>query len=640
MLKKIFCIIEIIALCIGMAAPVQAKPRTQAELQDRISMVTELLKEVLRDKYKNTVESFKADIVANDYDYDLSMESFSQKGNPYKDIDYLGLLAAYMSCKTYAEAEGLRTVPLSEIPFVKYSFTEEGMEDYKPAKYMTYSLYTPNGYEKEIPPDGQVYVEFAYEYATSPTEVDEYVRYAEGSQFFVKTGRKVQVNPEPSTIRYADAEFSVITAEDMYGIFGIDKGKVSKDCERRLEKLKDITTTKQIVETVFAELPSDQNPPVKISGGDIPVERKKLIETALSLVGRVPYEWGGKARMPGYDPRWWSFSEDSNTQHGLDCSGYVQWAYITAGYPERVCKGLYSTSHILSAGYKKILKSELIPGDIGVLNDGSKLNHTGIYLGNDQWIHCSSKKATVAVSEFHFTIFFSPLRTEYPEEDEAAPEEQPQEGQLEQEPQPVPVPVPIPDPQPEETPEPIQETAEPPAPVPETAGPAQEIPAENTAEEAPVTETDIIKSDTVSNNLDTSQLSLYYNNSFTQADIYLVAQLISHEAKSEGLNGWIAVGEVVKNRLYSPDFPNTVSGVVYQKGQFANSSSLSKITPSAEILTVAQKSLTGEMQILCSPEVVFFRNPRITSGISPTAQVNWGSHRWYAAVGNHAFYIK
>lgn len=34
--------------------------------------------------------------------------------------------------------------------------------------------------------------------------------------------------------------------------------------------------------------------------------------------------------------------------------------------------------------------------------------------------------------------------------------------------------------------------------------------------------------------------------------------------------GQVAVGAVIMNRVKSPSFPNTISGVVYQKGQFSS----------------------------------------------------------------------
>ncbi len=52
------------------------------------------------------------------------------------------------------------------------------------------------------------------------------------------------------------------------------------------------------------------------------------------------------------------------------------------------------------------------------------------------------------------------------------------------------------------------------------------------------------------------------------ASIELLARVINGEARGEPYEGQVAVGAVVLNRVDHPSFPNTISGVVYQKGAF------------------------------------------------------------------------
>ncbi len=52
-------------------------------------------------------------------------------------------------------------------------------------------------------------------------------------------------------------------------------------------------------------------------------------------------------------------------------------------------------------------------------------------------------------------------------------------------------------------------------------------------------------------------------------DVALLARLISAEARGEPYNGQVAVGAVVLNRIEHPSFPNSLSGVIYQKGAFS-----------------------------------------------------------------------
>ena len=52
-------------------------------------------------------------------------------------------------------------------------------------------------------------------------------------------------------------------------------------------------------------------------------------------------------------------------------------------------------------------------------------------------------------------------------------------------------------------------------------------------------------------------------------NVYLLARLISAEARGEPYEGQVAVGAVVLNRVDHPSFPNSISGVIYQQGAFS-----------------------------------------------------------------------
>jgi len=68
-------------------------------------------------------------------------------------------------------------------------------------------------------------------------------------------------------------------------------------------------------------------------------------------------------------------------------------------------------------------------------------------------------------------------------------------------------------------------------------------------------------------------------------DVTLLAALIQCEAGGESYDGQLAVGAVVMNRVKSGSFPNSISGVIYQSGQFAPASSgkLSRVLSSGSI---------------------------------------------------------
>ncbi len=54
----------------------------------------------------------------------------------------------------------------------------------------------------------------------------------------------------------------------------------------------------------------------------------------------------------------------------------------------------------------------------------------------------------------------------------------------------------------------------------------------------------------------------------SDSDLYLLARIISAEARGEPYEGQVAVGAVVLNRVDHPSFPNSIAGVIYQNGAF------------------------------------------------------------------------
>ena len=58
------------------------------------------------------------------------------------------------------------------------------------------------------------------------------------------------------------------------------------------------------------------------------------------------------------------------------------------------------------------------------------------------------------------------------------------------------------------------------------------------------------------------------SSSSTSNDRTLLAMVINGEARGESYEGQVAVGAVVLNRVKHASFPNTIAGVIYQKGAF------------------------------------------------------------------------
>ena len=70
------------------------------------------------------------------------------------------------------------------------------------------------------------------------------------------------------------------------------------------------------------------------------------------------------------------------------------------------------------------------------------------------------------------------------------------------------------------------------------------------------------------------------------SDVQLLARAINGEARGEPYEGQVAVGAVILNRVKSSQFPNSISGVIYQAGAFTAVSDGQINSPISENSTV------------------------------------------------------
>ena len=112
-------------------------------------------------------------------------------------------------------------------------------------------------------------------------------------------------------------------------------------------------------------------------------------------------------------------------------------------------------------------------------------------------------------------------------------------------------------------------------------------------------------------------------------DVYLLAQCIYSESRGEPYKGQVAVGAVVLNRVKSSAFPNSISGVIYQKGAFsAVDDAQINLTPNDSALKAAKDAMNGWDP---TGGCLYYYNPAKTS------------NRWIRSrpivvrIGNHVF---
>lgn len=81
---------------------------------------------------------------------------------------------------------------------------------------------------------------------------------------------------------------------------------------------------------------------------------------------------------------------------------------------------------------------------------------------------------------------------------------------------------------------------------------------------------------------------------YSNSDVYLLARAIYGEGRGESYVGQVAIGAVVMNRVRSSAFPNTVSGVIYQRNAFtAVTDGQINLTPDDTAIKAARDAING-----------------------------------------------
>ncbi len=121
------------------------------------------------------------------------------------------------------------------------------------------------------------------------------------------------------------------------------------------------------------------------------------------------------------------------------------------------------------------------------------------------------------------------------------------------------------------------------------------------------------------------------SSNYTSSDLYMLAKCIYAEARGESYTGQVAVGAVILNRVESSKFPNTISGVIYQKGAFtAVSDGQIKLEPDKTAMNAAQDAMNGwDPTYGC----IYYYNPAVATS-------SWiFGRQTVTTIGKHVFAI-
>lgn len=112
-------------------------------------------------------------------------------------------------------------------------------------------------------------------------------------------------------------------------------------------------------------------------------------------------------------------------------------------------------------------------------------------------------------------------------------------------------------------------------------------------------------------------------------DLYLLAKCVYAEARGESYTGQVAVAAVILNRVKSPNFPNTISGVIYQPWAFtAVTDGQINLEPNQTAYNAARDAMNGwDPTYGC----LYYYNPK-------TATSKWiYSRQAVVTIGSHVF---
>lgn len=312
----------------------------------------------------------EAIIVNGGYDYDLSTEATIDYGHVSADYDVCYILAAYSASmgQRGTTKDDLKN-KLDAAAFLMFPVTYEVKET---------TVTVPAEDEDEDP----------------TTEIVQYV----------------QCTIHPFNAPFILTAFG-IDPDAPYGQFDVRTGDVIESMAMALKRtLYGITASGQVPIISDADLIAFLN---RLTCSPA---RKELLRVALSLVGRVPYFWGGKSGA-GWNDEWntpklvtstGSSSTGTIRPYGLDCSGFTDWVYRTALGHSLEGRGTWSQWE----NSYEISESDLLPGDLGFLDVGEAVtNHVLMYAGKDAsgnklWVHCSSSAGGVTLNSPTYIKYF------------------------------------------------------------------------------------------------------------------------------------------------------------------------------------------------------------------------------------------
>ncbi len=408
-------------------------PSAGATLESSYSDMSDSVSAVVDSGYDQALTRVEKIIQDGGYDYDLSMDALINYAQSSAGYDVSYILAAYSaSLQQQGTSETDMVSKLTAVADQMFPVTYEVKEQEQliPVSYTTYKQVTVTvvtsmeaaGVVNGIPRYNYTTEQRTYYLPDEVKESDEAITltkyksvtvsvpvYTNGrfsgsrSATYYEPDGEETLEPTIEIIQYVECTIRPFDVSVIATAFGIDMSAQYPNFNLTYgEVIQNMANSLKM--TLYGSLGSGSTVPLTdaeliafVNGLNCNATRKHIVTTALSLVGKVPYFWGGKSAA-GWNDEWntpklvtsaGSSSTGTIRPYGLDCSGFTDWVYKTAlGVSLQAgTYGQWDNSYAITA-------DELLPGDLGFLmNDGgSGWNHVLIFAGygedgSRKWVH-------------------------------------------------------------------------------------------------------------------------------------------------------------------------------------------------------------------------------------------------------------
>lgn len=427
-------------------------PNASTDMMERTEDMADVVSAVIQEGYDAALAEVERIIEMNGYDYETSMDALINHGSLSPDYDVAYVFAAYsasMGQRGTSEGDMRRKLQAVSAEMFKVTYEEKQFERVIPVTYATYTpvqLTIVTG-QTEI---GEVNGQPRYQYHIEQRTLYEASGEASTETEFVKTayvpvevelpiyrygaidGTQTATYYQPDGIETLTPETEIVSYAEAT-IHPFNQGVIIKAFNINMDAEYDQfpgTTYAEAIQTMAdalsqtlygrpaaGELPTLTNEELitLLDGLGATGAREKIIETALSLVGKVPYFWGGKSGA-GWNDEWNTPKKVTSTgsvttgtvrPYGLDCSGFTDWVYKTA-----IGQSIGTGSASQWSKSTEISEAELLPGDLGFkAKPGDPgTNHVLIYVGEQNgekmWVHSSSAKGGVVLNSPSYVKYY------------------------------------------------------------------------------------------------------------------------------------------------------------------------------------------------------------------------------------------